>query len=265
MKWGFLYQGQYFTWQKKRRGSSALDLKPASFVNYIQNHDQVANSALGARIHEIASPGQYRALTALLLLGPATPMLFQGQEWGASAPFLFFADHSKELAALVAAGRSEFLEQFPSIASSHTALIMGAPHERSTFEKCKLDWAERERNFHTVALHRDLLTLRREDPVFSAQRADWIHGAVLGPEAFALRFLGGRDGDRLIIVNLGRGFRLSPAPEPLLAPPPQSEWDLLWSSDDPRYGGAGGARQRKLGTWNISGHSALVMYERTRN
>lgn len=265
MKWGFLYQGQHFEWQKKRRGSSALDLKPWSFVNYIQNHDQVANSALGARIHEMASPGQYRALTALLLLGPATPMLFQGQEYGASKPFLFFADHNKELAALVAAGRSEFLEQFPSIASSHTALLMGVPHERSTFEKCKLDWAEREKNSQTVALHRDLLKLRREDPVFSAQRGDWIHGAVLGPEALALRFIGGPDGDRLIIVNLGRGFRLSPAPEPLLAPPQHAEWDLLWSSDDPRYGGAGGARQRKLGTWNILGHSALVMYERPRN
>lgn len=265
IKWGFLYQGQYYTWQKKRRGTSALDLKPASFVNYTQNHDQVANSALGARIHQVTSPGQYRALTAVLLLSPGTPLLFQGQEYCASNPFLYFADHHKELAQLVAEGRSEFLEQFRSIASSHTALLMGVPHERSTFEKCKLDPAERQKNTAAVALHKDLLKLRREDPVFAAQRSDWIHGAVIGPEAFLLRFMGGVHGDRLIIVNLGRGFRFSPAPEPLLAPPPEAEWELLWSSDDPRYGGGGGVRMRKLGTWNISGHCALVMYEKRRH
>jgi maltooligosyltrehalose trehalohydrolase len=263
IKYGFLYQGQYSVWQKQRRGSYALDLRPESFVTYIQNHDQIANSALGVRLHEVASPGQYRALTAVLLLGPATPLLFQGQEFGASSPFLFFADHNEELAKLVAAGRSEFLEQFPSIAASHAALLMGLPHERSTFERCKLDWTERDRNSHILALHRDLLRLRREDPVFSAQRSDWIHGAVLGPDAFALRFMGESHGDRLLIVNLGRGFRCSPGSEPLLAPPADGEWGLLWSSDDSRYGGGGGARMRKLGTWNISGHCALVFHERS--
>jgi maltooligosyltrehalose trehalohydrolase len=265
IKWGFLYQGQYYSWQRKRRGTSALDLGPTSFVNYIQNHDQVANSSLGSRVHQVASQGQYRALTALLLLSPATPLLFQGQEFCASSAFLYFADHNEELAKLVAAGRSEFLAQFPSIASSHTALLMGAPHERSTFEKCKLDWKEWDKNSHIVALHRDLLSLRREDPVFSSQRSDWIHGAVLGRDAFVLRFIGRTHGDRLLLVNLGRGFRCSPIPEPLVAPPADAEWELLWSSDDVRYGGPGSARMRKLGTWNISGHSATVFYERSRN
>jgi maltooligosyltrehalose trehalohydrolase len=265
IKWGFLYQGQYYSWQRQRRGSSALGLDPAVFVNYIQNHDQIANSSLGSRVHQVASPGQYRALTALLLLSASTPLLFQGQEFGASSPFLFFADHSEELAKLVAAGRSEFLAQFPSIASSHTALLMGVPHERSTFEKCKLDWTEWDGNSHIVALHRDLLRLRREDPVFSSQRSDWIHGAVTGPHAFVLRFMGGPHGDRLIVVNLGPGFRWSPMPEPLVAPPSNAEWELLWSSDDVRYGGPGNARMRKLGTWNISGHSTTVFYERSRN
>jgi maltooligosyltrehalose trehalohydrolase len=265
IKWGFLYQGQYYTWQRNNRGTFALDLGPPFFVNYMQNHDQIANSAFGSRVHQVASPGQYRALTALLLLSPATPLLFQGQEFGASSPFLFFADHNEELAKLVAAGRAEFLAQFPSMASSHTALLMGAPHERSTFEKCKLDWTEWDKNSHIVALHRDLLRLRREDPVFSAQRSDWIHGAVLGRNAFVLRFIGGTHGDRLMLVNLGSGFRCSPTPEPLVAPPAHAGWELLWSSDDVRYGGRGNARMKKLGTWNISGHSATVFYERSRN
>src|SRR5215467_6267124 len=101
VKWGFLYQGQYYTWHHKCRGSSALDLPPTAFVNYIHNHDQIANSIDGARLHQVSAFGQYKAITALLLLGPGTPMLFQGQEYGASTPFLYFADHYPELAARV--------------------------------------------------------------------------------------------------------------------------------------------------------------------
>jgi maltooligosyltrehalose trehalohydrolase len=85
-------------------------------VSYIQNHDQVANSAFGRRVQFLTSPGRYRAMTALMLLAPGTPMLFQGQEFAASTPFLFFADHKPELAKLVCEGRKEFMSQFPSVA-----------------------------------------------------------------------------------------------------------------------------------------------------
>jgi len=261
-RWGFLYQGQYYMWQRQRRGTPALDVAAPCFVSYLQNHDQVANSAHGMRPHMMSSPGRYRALTALLLLGPATPMLFQGQEYGASTPFLYFSDHNEELAALVTKGRGEFLAQFPSIGRSHTEFLMGEPNDRSTFERCKLDQGERARNIHWVALHEDLLKLRRDDPVFRAQRADRLHGAVLGPEAFVLRWFGAADGDRLLLIILGLDLHLRPAPEPLLAPPPGAVWELLWCSDDARYGGAGYPPMRKAGTWNIPGHTAVVMYER---
>ncbi len=262
IKWGFLYQGQFCTWQRQCRGSFALDLKPASFINYIQNHDQVANSAYGARLHEVTTPGRYRALTALMLLGPGTPMLFQGQEFGASNPFLYFADHKKTLANLVAQGRAQFLDQFPSIANSGTAFVMGFPHHRSTFEKCKLDHSQRETNSHILALHQDLLKLRREDPVFREQRSDWIHGAVLRTEAFALRFFGETHGDRLMVVNLGRSLDWRPAPEPLLVASSGRRWEVLWSSEDPRYRGSGGPAVRMIGIMNIPAHSAVVMHER---
>ncbi|MCU1295696.1 MAG: 1,4-alpha-glucan branching protein, partial [Bryobacterales bacterium] len=101
-KWGFIYQGQRYKWQKNRRGTPGLDLKSANFVTFIQNHDQIANSLWGKRIHTLTSPSQLRAMTALLLLGPGTPMLFQGQEFAASTPFYYFADHNPKLAALVA-------------------------------------------------------------------------------------------------------------------------------------------------------------------
>jgi maltooligosyltrehalose trehalohydrolase len=92
LKWGYLFQGQRYRWQGKERGTPTLDLAPARFVAFIQNHDQVANSLRGQRVHRLTSPARLRALTALLLLGPATPMLFQGQEFWASSPFLYFAD-----------------------------------------------------------------------------------------------------------------------------------------------------------------------------
>src|SRR4029079_12426646 len=103
-------------------------------------------SARGERLHQITTQGRYRALTALLLLGPATPMLFQGQEYGASTPFLYFADHNEELAILVAQGRVDFLSQFPGIADSKAPFALGQPHDRSTFEKSKLQHVERAEN-----------------------------------------------------------------------------------------------------------------------
>ena len=89
-KRGFLFQGQRYRWQGKNRGTPALDLPPRQFVHFLENHDQVANSATGQRLCELAAPGQLRALTALLLLGPATPLLFQGQESGSTAPVPVF-------------------------------------------------------------------------------------------------------------------------------------------------------------------------------
>ena len=87
IKYGYLYQGQWYRWQKKRRGTLSLQSPRRAMVNFIQNHDQVANSATGLRVSALSSPGLLRALTALTLLAPGTPMLFQGQEFASSSPF----------------------------------------------------------------------------------------------------------------------------------------------------------------------------------
>ena len=97
VKWGYLYQGQWNTRQQRRRGSPTFGLPGGRFVTFLQNHDQVGNSPQGKRCHELTSPGRHRALTALWALAPGTPLLFQGQEFSASAPFLYFADHEPEL------------------------------------------------------------------------------------------------------------------------------------------------------------------------
>lgn len=260
VKYGYLYQGQHYKWQKQRRGTPGLKLAPATFVTYIQNHDQIANSGCGERVQFMTSPGRLRAMTALLLLAPGTPMLFQGQEFGSSSPFYFFADHKPELALLVRQGRAEFLAQFPSLATSEMLPCLIDPANPSTFERCKLDFSERQRNRHIYDLHKDLLRLRREDSVFSAHIPHGVDGAVLAQECLLLRFFSETgDDDRLLLVNFGMDLHLDPAPEPLLAPPEAMIWQTLWSSEDPRYGGSGTPRLDSGDNWRIPGHAAIAL------
>ena len=228
------------------------------FVAFLQNHDQVANSTRGLRLHALTTPGRYRAATALLmLLSPATPMLFQGQEFAASSPFLYFADNAPETAEVVRKGRTAFLEQFQSIAAGGRGLLAD-PAARETFERCKLDLSERETHAEVYALHRDLIALRRNDPVFSACAALPIDGAVLAADAFVLRYFPDAGHDRLVIVNFGAELELTPTPEPLLAPPAGARWSLLWSSEDAAYGGDGTRPPECGAAWRVPARSALA-------
>ncbi len=257
LKHGFLYQGQWYLWQKNRRGHSSLDLQPSNFVTFLQNHDQVANSLQGLRLHQRTSPGRCRALTALLLLSPPTPMLFQGQEFAASAPFLYFADHEPALAKQVAAGRRKFMRQFPSIATPETQKMLPEPDDESTFHRSQLDSAERERNVAASRLHTDLLRLRREEPAIAAPvRFD---GAVLAERAFVLRFFAADGADRILVVNLAPDLLLSPAPEPLLAPIEGHGWRTQWSTELPDYGGGGVTPIETKGAWMVPGESAVLL------
>ncbi|HZT79670.1 MAG TPA: malto-oligosyltrehalose trehalohydrolase [Gemmataceae bacterium] len=258
-KWGYLYQGQHYRWQNKRRGTPSYGVPAAAFVTFIENHDQVSNSARGLRCHALTSPGRYRALTGLLLLGPGTPMLFQGQEFASSSPFHFFADHTKDLAPLVRRGRQQFLSQFPSIVDPDVMACVPDPADPKTFQRCKLDWSERDKHAGAYALHRDLLRLRRDDPVFGGRKPVRIDGAVLTPQAFVLRWFGGDGDDRLLVVNLGRETALSPAPEPLLAPPEGRVWRVVWSSEAARYGGCGAPPPEAADGWHLPGEAALAL------
>lgn len=259
VKWGFLYQGQFYKWQKARRGHPALDLRPEQFITFIENHDQVSNSAFGERPGRMASAARYRAMTALLLLAPATPMLFQGQEFASTSPFCFFADHNPELARLVAKGRASFLSQFPSIALAEVQQILYDPADPATFERCKLDWEECKRHAAAVQLHKDLLRLRRSDPALSAQRPRGCDGAVLGDAALVVRFFGENSPDRLLVVNLGRAVHFDPAPEPLLAPPEGALWQILWSSENTAYGGAGTPPLDTEENWRIPADTTVLL------
>jgi maltooligosyltrehalose trehalohydrolase len=261
-KYGYLFQGQPYIWQGAPRGYPTSGTRPEQFVSFIENHDQVANTAFGERVRFLTSPGRYRAMTALLLLGPWTPLLFQGQEFGASAVFRFFSDvGDDELKKAIGKGRFEFLAQFPSVASPEVQARLPVPYHLSTFEGCKLDWSDRERYPQLYALHRDLIQLRHNDARFRQSRPHGVDGAVLGRRSFVLRYFADRpDEERLLLVNLGKQHVFSPAPEPLLAPPDKYEWQTLWTSEAPEYGGTGMLALVTETGWNVFAEAAVALH-----
>lgn len=254
-KYGYLYQGQWYASWKQPRGDSAFDLPAAAFVHFLENHDQVANPSFGKRLHQLTSPGVYRALTALTLLGPATPLLFQGEEFGASSPFLFFVDHRPDLSRDIRHGRRLFMAQFAGVDAAN----LGHPDDEATFRKCALDWRERETHTTHVALHRDLLALRRTDPGIASSGRRRVDGAVLGAASFLIRYDAGGPADRLLIVNLGGELDLTPVAEPLLAPPSGQQWVTEWSSDAVEYGGPGVSPLVVHPEWKVHAEAALFL------
>ena len=235
---GFLFQGQYYPWQSARRGAPALDRPPHEFIAFIENHDQVANAAVGQRLVDIASLPAWRAMSGLLLLGPWTPLLFQGQEWGTRTKFSYFCDHDADLQAAVFQGRLQFLSQFTRLLHAYDGATVEAVG-RPAFEECRLD-----HDFDPLAdpnwrMYRDLTTLRREDASLG-QKAVRLTGSTLDDHTLLLRFIGRMaHEDRLLVVNLGPDIELGSVPDPLVAPPELFDWCVLWSSEDRTYGGVG--------------------------
>ncbi len=157
-------------------------------VNFLHNHDQIGNRAFGERLSQLIAPAPMRLATALLLLSPATPMLFMGEADGATTPFLYFADWQGELRQAVVEGRRREFAQFPHFADPALRERIPDPCDEATFRQCQLDWAA----FDTPAaqavqqLHRELLALRQREitphlPSLAtgAHDAQWLDGEVL--------------------------------------------------------------------------------------
>ena len=163
--------------------SSAID--SSHFVYCIQNHDQIGNRARGERLHHTVPLEVWRAASALLLLAPGTPLLFQGQEWAASSPFQYFTDHHAELGARVSEGRRSEFKDFPEFRGSMESIP--DPQDAATFERSRLHWDERTRAPHDgiLELYRALIRLRRSErllqPRVSAMDANTI--ALIGRDA----------------------------------------------------------------------------------
>lgn len=225
---GWLYEGQHSKHHGHARGTPADPVAFPQFVWCLQNHDQVGNRAFGDRLGASVDPATQRAMTALLLLGPATPLLWMGQEWNASTPFLYFTDHHEDLGRAVTRGRREEFKAF----TSFSAESIPDPQARDTFERSRLDWDEPQRTGHRemLAWVRALLTLRREHPALHERARSSVDARA--PDAESL-VMDRRHPDRpLSVVLVRRGTVEIELPRAMR---------VVLSSDEPRFGGSGGA------------------------
>ena len=162
---GFAYQGEASPFRDgELRGEASAHLPPAAFVNFLQTHDQVGNRAFGERLCHLASLPALQAVTAVLLLSPATPFLFMGEEFAAAQPFLFFCDFGDELAQAVTAGRRREFASFARFADPSVRESIPDPNAPTTFQASILDWNALSREPHrgVLDLHRQLLALRKQ-------------------------------------------------------------------------------------------------------
>ncbi|HET6568760.1 MAG TPA: malto-oligosyltrehalose trehalohydrolase [Rhodothermales bacterium] len=157
LRQGWYYTGQYSQWLEHPRGTDPAGLPLDRFILCIQNHDQIGNRASGSRLSTDASPAAFRALSAVLLFAPETPLLFMGQEWGATTPFQYFTDHEPKVGSLVSEGRRKEFAAFASFAGD-----VPDPQDPETFYRSKLNWDELDEPVHAriLQLYRDLLALR---------------------------------------------------------------------------------------------------------
>jgi maltooligosyltrehalose trehalohydrolase len=169
----FVYDGRYSEFRGRRHGRPANGLSGHAFLGYLQNHDQIGNRARGERSSQLISTGRLKLAAALIMTAPFIPMLFQGEEWGASSPFLYFTDHQDpELGRAVTEGRRREFAAF----SAHRTDVPD-PQARETFERSKLNWSERDHDAHRELLewHRALIALRRKIPALSNGRLEQVN------------------------------------------------------------------------------------------
>ncbi len=199
---GFIYQGEMSPSWGRPRGTDITDEPANAFVIALQNHDQIGNRPFGERLHHEINRERFLVASALLLLAPETPLLFMGQEFAASTPFLFFSDHHDELGRLVTEGRRQEFGGFRAFQDERTRQYIPDPQAESTFLASKLRLSERETHRDVYRLYRRLLQLRNEDPVFQIQDRSRSHAHPIGGAALSLHRWNGND-HRVLIANFG--------------------------------------------------------------
>jgi maltooligosyltrehalose trehalohydrolase len=237
MREGWLFTGEL---QKDGipRGTPGKDIEPERFVHCISNHDQVGNRAYGDRLNRMVPPAAYRAASALLLTGPYTPMLFMGQEWAASSPFLYFTDHHDELGKGVTEGRRKEFADFSDFRDPDKRALIPDPQALTTFTNSKLIWTEVGQSPHaeTLRLYSDFLRFRRLE-LKDRRRSRWQVGPV-SPGAIALRYRRPKQGDLLILAQLLENETIVQLAHALVRPAKGRSWRFVMSSNEPVYGGA---------------------------
>ncbi|HET7618497.1 MAG TPA: malto-oligosyltrehalose trehalohydrolase, partial [Vicinamibacterales bacterium] len=173
---GWLYRGQHSVHAGGPRGTDPTGLPRRRFVVCLQNHDQIGNRAFGDRLSADIEAPAFRAASALLLCLPETPLMFMGQEWNATSPFLYFTDHHEELGTLVTDGRRNEFRHFARFADPDAATRIPDPQAKSTFEDSRLRWDERAREPHAgmLRLYQALIALRRQEPALRGEECRTI-------------------------------------------------------------------------------------------
>jgi maltooligosyltrehalose trehalohydrolase len=201
---GWFFTGQYSEHLQEHRGTDPVGLPPERFVVCLQNHDQVGNRALGDRLHHAVDGAAYRAASVLLLTLPHTPLLFMGQEWAASSPFLYFTDHEPALGRLVTEGRRHEFKDFAAFADERARERIPDPQALDTFLNSRLDWTERSAEPHasTLALYRAVIAFRRTELAAESATSFDIHAP--DDDTLVMRRTC-RDGRRALVVVRLRG------------------------------------------------------------
>jgi maltooligosyltrehalose trehalohydrolase len=239
-------QGWLFTGELQKdgipRGTLGQDIEPEHFVHCISNHDQVGNRAYGDRLNQLISPAAYRAASALLLTSPYTPMLFMGQEWASSSPFLYFTDHHDELGKGVTEGRRKEFADFSDFQDPAKRALIPDPQAMSTFTFSKLNWAQLDREPHreTLMLYRDFLRFRRGN-LTDRRRGRWQVEQV-SPTAIAIRYRRPGAGDLLIVTQLEANESILELENEHLRASKGRRWEFVISTNEPAYGGQAAAR-----------------------
>lgn len=234
IKGGFIYQGEISSLSGEPRGTVVTDEPASSFVFCIQNHDQIGNRPFGDRIHHEIESGRYAVASALLLLSPQTPLLFMGQEFAASTPFLYFTDHEQELGSAVTEGRRNEFGGFRIFQHPELRDYIPDPQAEGTFTDSKLPLQERLFNAPVLDLYRALLSLRTSDPVLSQNDRSRTQATAHGVHALSVHRWNGEE-HRLLIANFGSAVTIAlddPAFHHL-------HWQEIFTSTAPEFGGSG--------------------------
>jgi maltooligosyltrehalose trehalohydrolase len=235
---GWSYCGEdYPFWGGRPRGEDCTHLAPSAFVFCIENHDQVGNRAFGERLEHLVEPAAFRAASALLCLSPYTPLIFMGQEWRSSSPFLFFSNHGGELGRQTGEGRKLEFERKGLNTEGRDLSEMPDPEADSTFERSKLYWGEIDNLEHAqvLNLYQQCLRLRRTRLGDSCRsRKNWTVQAVKG--VVCVRYWPAQGASLLLLVDLEGGAVLSTESD-LSAPPADGSWKVLLHSNEVCFGG----------------------------
>lgn len=234
---GWFFTGQKSVFRKRPQGTSTEGIPPQKFIHCIQNHDQVGNRAMGDRLHFEVDMTSFRAASALLLLSPATPLIFMGQEWGASTPFCYFTDHPDGLGKAVTKGRREEFRHFKAFSGPDAIQTIPDPQATSTFIDSKLNWEERSQQPHAkiLSLYRDLINLRKTEPALQEKLKSSLKIETVGENILAIKRQAVDKTSLLMITCLKGQERIIIGNHPVTQPPPGKQWDLLWTTEDIHY------------------------------